>query len=152
MPDTRRNLQVKQDGIAYEPEGNGWPDPLVSNSTPLKMKVSSGSNGGSNQMESLKTSQQKTGGWSAPEGSYGDQAPGLNVPNTFNSPQRAKLEATPETSQQIVGAYNHLATGPYSGDNSAGESYIPGNSRGNIGANPQTSQQVNSEHHRPEGE
>lgn len=29
MSEKRENLQTKQPGIAYEPEGNGWPTPLA---------------------------------------------------------------------------------------------------------------------------
>lgn len=47
MPDNRNNLQVRQPHIeGYEKaDKNGWPDPLVDPSSPLKMKVTNGSNG-----------------------------------------------------------------------------------------------------------
>lgn len=44
-PKTRRNGQVEQPGIQYEPEGNGWPTPLTDESNPLSIKVTDGKSG-----------------------------------------------------------------------------------------------------------
>lgn len=38
----RKNLQVKQPGIQYEPEGNGWPTPLTDQSNPVTHKFTVG--------------------------------------------------------------------------------------------------------------
>lgn len=32
----RKNMQTKQPGIQYEPEGNGWPEPLADASDPIR--------------------------------------------------------------------------------------------------------------------
>lgn len=67
MPDLRKNLQVKQKGIQYEPEGNGWPEPLVDESSPLKMKVETGSSGESKTLGLTGSSQDV---YSLPEGDF----------------------------------------------------------------------------------
>lgn len=41
----RKNGQVVQPGIEYEPEGNGWPTPLVSEANPIKHSYTVGKNG-----------------------------------------------------------------------------------------------------------
>jgi hypothetical protein len=44
-PKTRENGQVKQPGIEYEPEGNGWPEPLVDASDKLTCTYTVGKSG-----------------------------------------------------------------------------------------------------------
>lgn len=46
MPNERRkNLQAKQPGIQYEPEGNGWSEPLSDQSNPVTYKYTTGKSG-----------------------------------------------------------------------------------------------------------
>lgn len=56
-PDVRKNLQVRQPGIeGYdEADKNGWPDPLVDPSNPLRMEVTNGSNGEQRNFDPLST-------------------------------------------------------------------------------------------------
>lgn len=41
----RKNLQVAQPGIEYQPEGNGWPEPLTDTSNPVKHSYVNGKSG-----------------------------------------------------------------------------------------------------------
>lgn len=56
-PDLRKNLQVRQPGIeGYDDaDKNGWPEPLVDPSNPLKMAVTMGSNGEQRNFEAMAT-------------------------------------------------------------------------------------------------
>lgn len=58
MPDNRPNLQIAQPHIeGYETaDKNGWPTPLVDPSSPLKMKVTNGSNGEQKNIQAMSTS------------------------------------------------------------------------------------------------
>lgn len=104
MPDKLRSGQVKQKNIEYPPEGNGWPDALVSNDNPVGTKVSVGSNGGSQQMDGLSTSQSKTGGWSLTEGT---PAEGATQPNT-NADKSVRSGNPLQTSQQAIGGHHKV--------------------------------------------
>jgi hypothetical protein len=57
MPDTRDNLQVRQPGIeGYgTADKQGWPDPLVNPSNPLKIKVTNSSNGSTKDFKAMST-------------------------------------------------------------------------------------------------
>lgn len=63
MPDNRRNLQVNQPGIQgnKEVDQNGWPTPLTDPSNPVKMAVTSGSNGEQKNFDPVSTSKQAVG-------------------------------------------------------------------------------------------
>lgn len=58
MPDNRRNLQVNQPGIEGNDvnDKNGWPTPLTDPSNPVKMAVTSGSNGEQKNFDPTSTS------------------------------------------------------------------------------------------------
>ena len=60
MPDNRRNLQVRQDGIqGYDVDDkNGWPTPLCDPSNPVKMAVTNGSSGEQKNFDPTSTSKQ----------------------------------------------------------------------------------------------
>lgn len=45
MSEKRENLQTKQPGIEYEPEGNGWPTPLAPQDNKLRFTSVIGKNG-----------------------------------------------------------------------------------------------------------
>lgn len=48
MPNAhRKNLQAKQPNIQYEPEGNGWSEPLADESNPVTYKYTTGKSGSS---------------------------------------------------------------------------------------------------------
>lgn len=51
MQDKRQNLQGKQPGIEYWPEGNGWPKPLTDPSDKLKVGVTNGKEGKTEQSQ-----------------------------------------------------------------------------------------------------
>lgn len=58
MPDNRRNLQIKWDGIqgTENVDKNGWPVPLSDPSNPLTVKVTNGSNGEQKNIKAMSTS------------------------------------------------------------------------------------------------
>ena len=94
-PKLRDNLQVKQPHIAYEPEGNGWPEPLTDPSDPIRQKVTVGNNGETKNITPIATSQQKETGHHLDEGGQ--------------TPAVGKAQGLP-TSQQKSGEYS-LAEG-----------------------------------------
>jgi hypothetical protein len=59
-PDLRKNLQVNQPGIQGNEvnDDNGWPTPLTDPSNPLKMAVTSGSNGEQRNFDPVATAGQ----------------------------------------------------------------------------------------------
>lgn len=59
-PDNRKNLQVRQPGIeGYDnADANGWPEPLVDPSNPLRMVVTNGSNGEQSNFDPIATAGQ----------------------------------------------------------------------------------------------
>ena len=84
----------------------------------------------------LKTSQKE---WSTPEGST--QAKSTN-PETDGCCQRGSVLSPNETSQQMDRAHKEFA-----GENDLhGGEYVPSVTRGDIGVNPKTSQQLRGEH------
>ena len=60
MPDTRPNLQAKQDGIVGDDvnDKNGWPTPLTDPSNPLRFAVTHGSSGEQRNFDPVATSRQ----------------------------------------------------------------------------------------------
>lgn len=60
MPDNRKNVQVRQPGIAgYEnADKNGWPEPLADGSQTVKVTVTNGKNGQQTNFRPMKTSGQ----------------------------------------------------------------------------------------------
>lgn len=108
MPDLRKNLQVKQPNVAYEPEGNGWPEPLTDSGPAIRQVINDGKNGESRMNDGLKTSQDK---WSTPEGSYaagsstegpvsGQSASGIKTSGYVSDPAGSGAGATqPDTSE-----------------------------------------------------
>lgn len=60
MPENRRNLQVRQgETQGYESiDKNGWPVPLSDPTDPLKLKVTTGSNGEQKNIRAMSTSRQ----------------------------------------------------------------------------------------------
>lgn len=100
-PDVRKNLQVRQPGIeGYESaDKNGWPEPLVDPSDPLKLVVTAGSSGSQNNFQAMATSGQNdlslTEGRTSPgpgnmidQGGHGDKLK--------TSQQNADDHSTPE--------------------------------------------------------
>lgn len=108
MPDNRPNIQVRQPGIeGYDTaDKNGWPDPLVSPLSPLKMAVTNGSNGTRKNFDPVTTSQQDLGQHHLPEGDFAghvgnhlDQGPHTNKWAT--SQQNAGDHSIPESGDSI---------------------------------------------------
>jgi hypothetical protein len=142
MPDLKRNLQVKQPYVTDMPEGNGWPEPLTDESSPLRMTVNNGKNGESSMNDGISTSQQREAGHHAPEG---DATSPATQPPYLDS-QRASDGGFSTTA---------FVSDPGGSDYSVGD---PANNLtdGDMGSGLKdpfkTTQQLRGEHHNPEGE
>lgn len=104
-PTLRENGMVKQENTAFEPEGNGWPTPLVDAGPAVRQKITDGRNGEVNYVEQNATSQQKLGAHHSPEGKYAAKPNGIEAYHR-NESDMPSLKDPLKTGQQILNEHH----------------------------------------------